>query len=463
MAIWRNAEIETIVAGPLDQNGLTEEAMNRLVTEGTSESDVLDFKRQIHEGHNTESGSWTKEQEFAKDVAMFANARGGLIIYGILDEHGVAVGIQSMQIQDAEGEERRLRQALRNYVSPFVIVDFIWIEAESNRKYLALVIPPSRSAPHGIAQSRGESRAAYCYPVRHGADTMWLTESEVAERYRRRYEGIEEGRVRVRKVVYDGILSLRPAPGTWQFVAVVPDATRQDRLDGDFVEATRLWYVNNRPSFFRPNQTIEAFGRAIPAPGRVTFTGSINSTSEDETEIRAACVELHVDGSGFAALPIHPAYLTQDARRFSVLEDAILEFSFLMIDLLTKWCVHRVGSWGTASVISGFVNPSSETFEIHEPISLTSTLRSDIITPVPGTRQVRGRPRTDTVIDLSAVDTPQRRLAVTYLVTSCLLQCFGRAEADGLTVNGEIVIHSFHPGEVREIKDWCVRNEVSTK
>lgn len=226
--------------------------------------------------------------------------------------------------------------------------------------------------------------------------------------------------------------------------------------------AASLWHSNNRPFFIRPNRTIEAFGRPIPAPGRVTFTGSISKTSDDETDIRYAYVELYVDGSGFAALPIHPAYLAEDVRRLSVLEDGVLEFSYLMIELLTTWCVHRVGSWGTASVIGGFANPTSKDFEISEPLSLVSVLQSNILTPVPATRQVRGRPRVNSVVDLAAVDTVQKRLIAAYFMTSGLLQHFGRAEPDGLTVNGEIVLHSFHPGDVREIRAWCTRNGVPT-
>jgi hypothetical protein len=44
MATWRHPELEALLGGPLDQSGLTQEAIERLVDEEVRESEVLDFK-----------------------------------------------------------------------------------------------------------------------------------------------------------------------------------------------------------------------------------------------------------------------------------------------------------------------------------------------------------------------------------------------------------------------------------
>jgi hypothetical protein len=118
MAIWRQPELEALLGGPLDAEGLTQEAIERLVDEGARESEVLDFKGALESPPKGPRPTWLPEQEFAKDVAAFANHRGGLLLVGVEDVGGIATKSAGWALPtNSEAEERRLRQALVNYLS----------------------------------------------------------------------------------------------------------------------------------------------------------------------------------------------------------------------------------------------------------------------------------------------------------------------------------------------------------
>ncbi len=83
MAIWRQPDLEALLGGPLDAEGLTQKTIERLVDEGAHESEVLDFKGALDLPTKGPRPPWLPEQEFAKDVAALANHRGGLLLIGV--------------------------------------------------------------------------------------------------------------------------------------------------------------------------------------------------------------------------------------------------------------------------------------------------------------------------------------------------------------------------------------------
>jgi hypothetical protein len=44
MALWRSGELETVVGGLLDESGLTEQAVLRIVAEEMREGELLEFR-----------------------------------------------------------------------------------------------------------------------------------------------------------------------------------------------------------------------------------------------------------------------------------------------------------------------------------------------------------------------------------------------------------------------------------
>ncbi len=310
---WRNIELEGIVGGTLDSSGLTESAVERLVTERVTESDLLDFKGDVYPTTSRPRPLWTNEQEFAKDVAAFANERGGLLLLGVQDAQGTAVATTPIRGISPEREERRLRQALLNNQAPVVDCSFVWMKATSGGHYAGIVIAPSRRAPHAVLGDPGDNKRPLRYPVRHGSDTTWLTEHEVAERYRRRLAFQEDDAARVRRVIAEGCDTMRMVEGVWLFVAVVPERPAAGSLDRLAVERTQRWFDGHRPS--SPlGRDLPAYGRGIPAPRRVTFTGGRRLASDDETYIQDAYLELHMDGSAFSATPLGGIGETRSGR-----------------------------------------------------------------------------------------------------------------------------------------------------
>ena len=126
----------------------------------------------------------------AKDVASFANHRGGVIVYGVTEKPGGVAG--ELTPVDAkisiDGEERWCGQALRNCLAPPVDVEYLPVDAGSDGWFLLIVVPRSRHGPHAVLDT-DDSSAPLRYPVRHGGQTHWLDEHEVAARYRRRESG----------------------------------------------------------------------------------------------------------------------------------------------------------------------------------------------------------------------------------------------------------------------------------
>jgi hypothetical protein len=458
MPAWRSPDLESIFGGPLDDAGITESSLQRLVDEDIAENDQLDFKAGSYGPSARSRPAWTDEQELAKDVAAFANCRGGVILLGVEDQLGAASNLRPLSVVP-EVEERRLRQALRNYQAPLADCTFVWVRASAGAWYVAVVVPPSKRSPHAVLGDPGDDKRPLRYPVRHGADTMWLTEPEVAERYRRRLFAQQDEEARTQRILSEGWLALRQASGVWLYVAVIPESPVEGRLDDQAVRNAERWDRDNQ--LVSPLQrSLPTYGRGIAAPGRITFTGGLRSAWEDDTEIRDAYVELHVDGSSFVATPI-AARTEEDASR-NVGEITLADDGILLVDVAVRWAAHSVGAWGMATVVAGLADAPEGNGVISDTVTLVESDDAKV-RRIHGTRQLAVAPRTSTVVDLRAAGNIQQRLAVTYRVLAGLLQWFGLAEPRQLLPDGTIVPAEFRMSNYREVERWARANEVDAR
>ena len=453
MAIWRSPGLETLLGGQLNAAGITSGALERLATENTPESEQLEFKRSLYGSARGPRPGWTDDQEFAKDVTAFANHRGGLLVVGIDDPGRVAAATVPLAATiKPELEERRLRQALVNYQAPVAGCEFVWVPASPSGWFLAVVVPPSRRSPHAVLGDRSDPRPTLRYPVRHGPDTAWLSEAEVAERYRRRLNAQQDEHVRIERVVKEGCQALRQAAGVWLYLAIVPENPTFGRLDFEVVRDIEDWHrEGSLPSPL--NRALPAYGRGIPAPGRVTFTGSLSAARQDETEVRDAYLELHVDGSAFGATPIC-ARSTGDASSRELGDVTLIDDTIVVTDVITRWCASQAGAWGTATVVIGLVDSASEDLTVSEPVQLVHSDYGEARRR-PGTRRVTGMPSATCVADLAAVDTVQKRLIVAYHASAGLLQWFGVPEPTQLRRDGTIVPVQFLKARHRQVEQWA--------
>ena len=393
---------------------------------------------------------WTSEQEFGKDVAAFANARGGLIVVGIEDVKGIATDAPRFDVLSSpEQEERRLRQALVNHVSPVPRCEFVWVEGVSCSLAPGSIVPPSHRSPHAVLSERGESRVALHYPVRHGMDTVWLSEPEVAERYSRHLEARSAETRRLRSAVDTGVhaITASSSTGVWLFVTVVPESPVERRLDAAMVNRADEWHRSS--GIGSPlGRSLQAFGRRIAAPERIVFTGSRYTSDQDETEIRDSLVELYVDGSAFAAVPV-ALRTAGDAAGRQVGEITLVDDGgVLLTDVCLRWCADSGGVVGLGQVVMGFIDADTSDGLLAEPIELVES-DTGTIRRIRPSRQISGEVRADTVADMGAALSVQQRLAVLYQVLARLLHWFGMAEPQQLRPGGTIV-----PSQFTMPRDW---------
>jgi len=453
MAIWRSPELEAVFGGPLDSTGVSLASVQLLVAEETPESDVLDFKRMLWAKSSRPRRAWTEEQEFAKDVGAFANHRGGVLLVGVDETSGLAAGEAPFAlVTNPESEERRLRQALVNNLAPLAACEFVWIPTTTGDWFCAVIVPRSSRAPHAVVTANGTGLR---YPARHGPDTIWLPEADVAERYRRRHVAQADEAARTERVVSDGTKALPLAPAVWLYAAAVPELSVAGGLDSASVRRIEEWNRNN--VLTSPlGRDLPAFGRGIPAPGMVTFTGSRVTGDADETEVRDAYVELHVDGSAFAATPV-ALNTTDKGTGLEIGELTVVDDGILVIDRVLQWCSHQAGAWGTATVVLGLAD--NDVGSLPSPLQLVVADGPRVIRRK-GTRSPTDRVRTSTVADLANTGTLQQRLSVAHAALSGLLQWFGIAEPRQIKPDGTIVPSEFTMSHYRRVEKWATNHDV---
>ena len=108
----------------------------------------------------------TKEEKNAiiKAVCGFANANGGLFIYGIEDDENKNPTInKGISLEDTSGDEKKrsILSAIEMNIEPRVNVEIKEIELEDNHFLILIKVPKSWNAPHCIKKNNGKNRSFY--------------------------------------------------------------------------------------------------------------------------------------------------------------------------------------------------------------------------------------------------------------------------------------------------------------
>jgi hypothetical protein len=115
--------------------------------------------RQVNEQHRIEYkavaprlGSHEEKLEFLADVSSFANASGGIVLYGIREEEGLPLApIEGIVLEDPDMETRRARQILDDSVRPRMPgLGVAAIQLASGRYVLAVRVARSWCSPHMV-------------------------------------------------------------------------------------------------------------------------------------------------------------------------------------------------------------------------------------------------------------------------------------------------------------------------
>jgi Putative DNA-binding domain len=159
--------------GVIRESPISKETLETLIASAIPEGQTLDYKRAI----NVETAK--AKLEFCADVAAFANASGGEIIFGIEEDgDGKAKALKPLVDFLQDRTERQLRQILNSHVDPAIPgLLFEVVELSAGDLVLVLRIPRSWSRPHSIL---GDIPA---FPIREGAQKRFLKVRELREAF----------------------------------------------------------------------------------------------------------------------------------------------------------------------------------------------------------------------------------------------------------------------------------------
>lgn len=153
-------------------------AIDALIDAQTPEGLELDFKRDL-----------PSDQEGAKfeiraDAAAFANASGGMILFGVEEDSatGCAHSVNGVDAAQLDKTISRLTQVLRSRIEPpLPSFEFEDVPLSTGRHVLALRVGKSWLAPH-LVEKNDES---YVMQVRVGRSKVRFGESEIRRAYER--------------------------------------------------------------------------------------------------------------------------------------------------------------------------------------------------------------------------------------------------------------------------------------
>ncbi|UOQ88716.1 ATP-binding protein [Agromyces endophyticus] len=172
---------------------LTDQMIDDAVAQGIGENDELDWKTALPPEKEF------RESDIVKDIAAFANAGGGIIVFGVSETNKAAGGRHDAG-ELTEGYERTIRRVTMAAITPPVFgVEVVAIPSTTGARAVALLIPASPDGPHLVY--RNDQFGA---PLRTGADTHWMKERELEAAYRSRFEGARRGEEALHQI-YDDI------------------------------------------------------------------------------------------------------------------------------------------------------------------------------------------------------------------------------------------------------------------
>lgn len=247
---------------------ITTDSVASLVSDGVRESRVIEYKR------DRVGGSDGDKKEFLADVAAFANAIGGTILYGIdevRDSDGKPTGIPreatGVSIDNSDAEIRRLTEIIRTGISPRLSgVAISSIDGFPQGPVLAIEIPRSHRAPHMVtfqSSSRFYSRVS---TGRHPLDIDEIRDAFFrAEDLPARIRAFRSRRI---QVLQDGESPVPLDAGPLVVVQIVPLGTFSDHTAIPFSDIISAGKAMRLVGFSSFNHAINLDGHLAWAPVR---------------------------------------------------------------------------------------------------------------------------------------------------------------------------------------------------
>jgi hypothetical protein len=268
---------------PVD--ALDESAIQSAINSRIPEDFDLDWKGEHYPSN--------KNPDMAKDVAQLANALGGIIVLGVKERNGRADAGTPVALGD--DQELRIRSVVSERIRPFIPgITFKSIETSPSAGYLIIVVPQSADGPHAVVKDN----RLLAYPVRDGTKTRWLSEYEVAARYRDRYQGRAAIAQRLNDVHEQGLSRIKLWRSPWLAVSLGPLIAGHRGIGSESLAAERAFVASKWQRYAPPTSPFTGgIVRVWPGVRRAVVTEELSYSGLSEQPH----AELHHDGSGFAA------------------------------------------------------------------------------------------------------------------------------------------------------------------
>lgn len=126
---------------------INEDDLRSLITDEVSESKTIEYKQSLNDCLSSKDS----KKEFLHDVASFANAAGGHLIYGMKEEAGKATELIGDDIKDIDSQLLSLEHIIRDNISPRIPGLAVHGVPLTNGKFAIVIrIPRSWARPHMV-------------------------------------------------------------------------------------------------------------------------------------------------------------------------------------------------------------------------------------------------------------------------------------------------------------------------
>ncbi|MCE6995490.1 ATP-binding protein [Saccharothrix sp. S26] len=289
---------------------LTYAIVREAVDQGVSEAEDLDWKQALPPADEK------KLREFAKDVAAMANAKGGLIVYGVTEADEHATGI--VGVTNLERDRQRLRALASQRIRPLVAgLEVFSLNGDDGEPGLVVVsVPMSPDAPHVIGE-----RNEMGVPFRDGSDTRWMSEHQLERAYADRFSRRSFQENALAEMVDQVTERINLGEHAWVMVSARPLAPlsslmpglARDEVESLVADALRVAYEVAPPGASRPEilRQLDTDTIGNPLVGLRRWIVRADEHMRTDLSWDIPDLELHHDGASNFAMNIE-SWLDRD-------------------------------------------------------------------------------------------------------------------------------------------------------
>lgn len=289
------------------------------IAAGVSETDGLDWKRQLP------APGEVKSSDFIKDVAAMANSGGGIIVYGVKEKGKRATGYAG-GVELTEQLQRSMTTAFYLQVEPPVLGVQVRSIGEGDQRVVVVEVPGSDDAPHLI-----HTMNRFGAPIRYDADTHWMRERQIEMAYRRRFD-VDRRAAEALDILFAGADRSRPYLQRPWFVGVGHPRTAHTRDRFDKPEALHILRqaerLGRRFAGYRNLHPLDIVNLDDVRPGLRRWVAP--NHGDRMTGHRETWASVHDDGSVSVAASVGEIPLTRSSVQSVTVECCIADLMALV-------------------------------------------------------------------------------------------------------------------------------------